>query len=77
MNTLWQSAQEVLQVVKAADCTVRVCKRVEEFWRTGSADLSAGDVRSVWLEDEGVPLALVRGCECYERERGARGRGCG
>ena len=69
----------VLRVVKVADCTVRVCKCVEEFWHTGSADLSAGDVRSVWPEDEGSPLAfkLARGRECYERERGARERGCG
>ena len=47
MNTLWQSVQEVAQIIKIADCTVRVRKRVEEFWRMGSADLSGGDVRSM------------------------------
>ena len=79
MNNFRRSVQEVVQVVKIADCTVRVCKRVEEFWHTGSGDLSAGDVRSVWPEDEGSPFTfkLVRGRECYERQRGARERGCG
>ena len=77
MNNFRRSVQEIVQVVKIADCTVR--ERVEEFRRTGSAGLSVGDFRSVWPEDEGSPLAfkLARGRECYERERGARERGCG
>ena len=77
MNTLWPSVQEVVQVVKIADCTVRVRNRVEGFWRTGLAGLSVGDGRSVWFDDEGMPPALMRDRECYEREGGAQGRGCG
>ena len=76
MNTLWPSVQEVVQIVKVADCTLRVRKRVEEFWRIGLADLSGGDARSLWFDGEGMPPALVRGRECYEREGGARERGC-
>ena len=77
MNTLRPSVQEVLQVVKVADCTVRVRKRVEEFWRMGSEGVSAGAFRSVWFDDEGMSPALVRDPGCYEREGGARERGCG
>ena len=65
-----------MQVTKIADCTVRVRKRVEEFWRTGSAHLSGGDVGSMLFDDEGMSPALARDRECYEREGGARERGC-
>ena len=70
MNSFRRSVQEVVQVVKIADCTVR--KRVEEFRRMGSAGLSVGDFRSVWLEDEGMPPAVVRGHEREERGREER-----
>ena len=77
MNTLRPSVQEIVQVVKIADYTVRVRKRVGEFWRAGLADLSVGDFRSVWFDDEGMSPALARDRECYEREGGAREHGCG
>ena len=56
---------------------MRVRKRVGEFWRIGSADLSVGEVRSVLFDDEGMPPALARDRERYEREGGAREHGCG
>lgn len=67
MNNFRRSIAEVVQVVKIADSTVR--KRLEEFKRTGSAALSVGDFRSVWLEEENEPPAFVRGREKEERER--------
>ncbi|KIP06063.1 hypothetical protein PHLGIDRAFT_128487 [Phlebiopsis gigantea 11061_1 CR5-6] len=67
MNNFRRSVQEIVQVVKIADCTVR--KRVEEFRQTGSAGLSVGDFRNVWLEDEGMPPAFVKGREREEKER--------
>jgi transcription factor IIIB 90 kDa subunit len=70
MNHFRRSVAEVVQVVKIADSTVR--KRLEEFRRTGSAALSVGDFRSVWLEEEAEPPAFVRGREKEEREREAR-----
>ena len=60
MNTLWQSVQAVVQDVRIADCTVRVRRRVGEFWLMGLAGLRAGEVRSVWFDEEGMPPALVR-----------------
>lgn len=67
MNNFRRSIQEIVQVVKIADCTVR--KRVEEFKQTGSAGLSVGDFRNVWLEEEGMPPAFVRGREKEEKVR--------
>ena len=66
MSDLRRSVQECMQVVKIADCTVR--KRVEEFWRMGSAGLRVGDFRSVWLEDEGMPPAFVKGRKREDRQ---------
>ena len=70
MNNFRRSIQEIVQVVKIADCTVR--KRIEEFKQTGSAGLSVGDFRNVWLEEEGMPPAFVKGREKEEREREER-----
>lgn len=67
MNNFRRSVAEIVQVVKIADSTVR--KRLEEFKKTGSAALSVGDFRSVWLEEESEPPAFVRGREKEERER--------
>lgn len=67
MNNFRRSIAEIVQVVKIADTTVR--KRLEEFKKTGSATLSVGDFRSVWLEEESEPPAFVRGREKEERER--------
>ena len=70
MNNFRRSIAEIVQVVKIADTTVR--KRLEEFRNTGSASLSVGDFRSVWLEEESEPPAFVRGREKEEREREER-----
>ncbi|GJE90501.1 CYCLIN and BRF1 domain-containing protein [Phanerochaete sordida] len=70
MNNFRRSVAEIVQVVKIADTTVR--KRLDEFRRTGSAALSVGDFRSVWLEEEAEPPAFVRGREKEEREREER-----
>lgn len=70
MNNFRRSVAEIVQVVKIADSTVR--KRLDEFRRTGSAALSVGDFRSVWLEEEAEPPAFVRGREKEEREREER-----
>lgn len=67
MNNFRRSVAEIVQIVKIADSTVR--KRLEEFKKTGSAALSVGDFRSVWLEEESEPPAFVRGREKEERER--------
>ena len=67
MNNFRRSVAEIVQVVKIADSTIR--KRLEEFKKTGSAALSVGDFRSVWLEEENEPPAFVRGREKEERER--------
>ncbi|KAI0085997.1 Brf1-like TBP-binding domain-containing protein [Irpex rosettiformis] len=67
MNNFRRSVAEIVQVVKIADSTVR--KRLEEFKKTGSAALSVGDFRSVWLEEENEPPAFVRGREKEEREK--------
>lgn len=73
MNNFRRSVAEIVQVVKIADSTVR--KRLVEFRRTGSAALSVGDFRSVWLEEESEPPAFVRGREKEEREREERESG--
>lgn len=70
MNNFRRSVAEIVQVVKIADTTVR--KRLEEFKKTGSAALSVGDFRSVWLEEENEPPAFVKGREKEEREREER-----
>ena len=61
MNNFRRSVEEIVQVVKIADSTLR--KRVEEFRRTGSAELSVADFRSVWLEEEMDPPAYIKGRE--------------
>ncbi|THG93998.1 hypothetical protein EW026_g7381 [Hermanssonia centrifuga] len=70
MNNFRRSVAEIVQVVKIADSTVR--KRLEEFKKTGSAALSIGDFRSVWLEEESEPPAFIRGREKEEKERDER-----
>lgn len=73
MNNFRRSIAEIVQVVKIADTTVR--KRLDEFRKTGSAALSVGDFRSVWLEEENEPPAFVKGREREEREREERESG--
>lgn len=53
MNNFRRSVQEIVQVVKIADVTVR--KRLEEFKSTPTGLLSVDDFRSVWLEDAADP----------------------
>lgn len=65
MNNFRRSVEEVVQVVKIADSTVR--KRLEEFKGTRSGELTVADFRSVWLEEEMDPPAFVKGKE-KERE---------
>lgn len=74
MNNFRRSVEEIVQVVKIADSTLR--KRVEEFRRTGSAELSVADFRSVWLEEEMDPPAYIKGKEreAAEAEAAAAGK---
>lgn len=67
MNNFRRSVEEVVQVVKIADSTVR--KRLEEFKGTRSGELTVADFRSVWLEEEMDPPAFIKGKEREERER--------
>lgn len=61
MNNFRRSVEEIVQVVKIADTTLK--KRVEEFRRSSSANLSVADFRSVWLEETMDPPAFTRGRE--------------
>ncbi|KAL4246141.1 TFIIB family protein [Abortiporus biennis] len=61
MNNFRRSVEEVVQVVKIADTTLR--KRVEEFRTSKSAGLSVSDFRSVWLEEEMDPPSFSKGRE--------------
>jgi transcription factor IIIB 90 kDa subunit len=67
MNNFRRSVEEIVQVVKIADSTVR--KRLEEFKGTRSGELTVADFRSVWLEEEMDPPAFIKG---KEREENAR-----
>jgi transcription factor IIIB subunit 2 len=67
MNNFRRSVEEVVQVVKIADSTVR--KRLEEFKGTRSGELTIADFRSVWLEEEMDPPAFIKGKEKEEREK--------
>ncbi|EEB93602.1 hypothetical protein MPER_07713 [Moniliophthora perniciosa FA553] len=70
MNNFRRSVEEIVQVVKIADTTLK--KRLEEFKGTASAGLTVGDFRSVWLEDEMDPPAYTKGKEKEEAERKER-----
>ncbi|KIY66450.1 BRF1-domain-containing protein [Cylindrobasidium torrendii FP15055 ss-10] len=73
MNNFRRSLEEIAQVVKIADTTLK--KRLEEFKKTPSGNLTVGDFRSVWLEEEVDPPAFTRGREKEEEERVAREEG--
>jgi transcription factor IIIB subunit 2 len=64
MNNFRRSVEEIVQVVKIADTTLR--KRLDEFRNTPSGALTLTDFRTVWLEDEMDPPAFTKG---KERER--------
>ncbi|KIJ52660.1 hypothetical protein M422DRAFT_43485 [Sphaerobolus stellatus SS14] len=61
MNNFRRSIQEVVQVVKIADVTLK--KRLEEFRKTSSGNLTVADFRKVWLEEEMDPPAFTQGKE--------------
>lgn len=67
MNNFRRSVQEIVQVVKIADTTLK--KRLDEFRRTPSGGLTLADFRSVWLEDEMDPPAYTEGKEREAREK--------
>ncbi|KAF9542270.1 cyclin-like protein [Agrocybe pediades] len=73
MNNFRRSVEEIVQVVKIADTTLK--KRLEEFKATPSGALTLADFRNVWLEEEMDPPAFTKGKEKEEAERQAREEG--
>ncbi|KAH8111555.1 hypothetical protein DFH11DRAFT_1858984 [Phellopilus nigrolimitatus] len=67
MNNFRRSLQEIVQVVKIADSTLK--KRLDEFKKTPSGALTLADFRTVWLEDEVDPPAFTKGKEREAKER--------
>lgn len=67
MNNFRRSVEEIVQVVKIADTTLK--KRLEEFKKTPSGALTLADFRTVWLDDEMDPPAFTKGREKEEKER--------
>lgn len=59
MNNFRRSVEEIVQVVKIADTTLR--KRLDEFKATASGGLSISDFRSMWLEETHDPPAYIQG----------------
>ena len=70
MNNFRRSVEEIVQVVKIADTTLK--KRLDEFKNTPSGALTLADFRSVWLEDEMDPPAFTKGKQKEEAERLAK-----
>lgn len=73
MNNFRRSVEEIVQVVKIADTTLK--KRLEEFKKTPSGKLSLADFRRVWLEEEQDPPAFTKGNEKEEKERQGKAKG--
>ncbi|KAH7883861.1 BRF1-domain-containing protein [Phlebopus sp. FC_14] len=67
MNNFRRSVEEIVQVVKIADTTLK--KRLEEFKKTPSGALTLADFRTVWLDEEMDPPAFTKGKEREEKER--------
>jgi transcription factor IIIB 90 kDa subunit len=67
MNNFRRSVEEIVQVVKIADTTLK--KRLDEFKKTPSGKLTLADFRRVWLEEEQDPPAFTKGYEKEEKER--------
>ena len=67
MNNFRRSVEEIVQVVKIADTTLK--KRLEEFKATPSGALTLADFRNVWLEEEMDPPAFIKGKEKEEAEK--------
>ncbi|TFK35672.1 cyclin-like protein [Crucibulum laeve] len=73
MNNFRRSVEEIVQVVKIADTTLK--KRLDEFKATPSGSLTLADFRNVWLEDEMDPPAFTKGKEREEAEKAAAADG--
>ncbi|KAF9448740.1 BRF1-domain-containing protein [Macrolepiota fuliginosa MF-IS2] len=69
MNNFRRSVEEIVQVVKIADTTLK--KRLDEFKATPSGSLTLADFRSVWLDEEMDPPAFTKGREREEAEKRA------
>jgi transcription factor IIIB subunit 2 len=67
MNNFRRSVEEIVQVVKIADTTLK--KRLDEFRKTPSGQLTLADFRQVWLEEEADPPAFTKGNEREEKEK--------
>ncbi|CAK5263593.1 unnamed protein product [Mycena citricolor] len=67
MNNFRRSVQEIVQVVKIADTTLK--KRLDEFKNTPSGQLTLADFRSVWLDEEVDPPAYTRNKQKEEEDR--------
>ncbi|GAA6020829.1 hypothetical protein JCM10207_001670 [Rhodosporidiobolus poonsookiae] len=72
MNNFRRSIEEVVQVVKIADVTLR--KRLAEFKETASGSLTVNDFRSIWLEETHDPPAYTQGIRKEEAQRKDRNR---
>jgi transcription factor IIIB subunit 2 len=70
MNNFRRSVQEIVQVVKIADSTLK--KRLEEFKSTPSGGLTVQDFRTMWLEEEANPPAFE---DARDRDRRMKGLG--
>ena len=58
MNNFRRSVQEIVQVVKIADTTLK--KRLDEFKATASGNLSIQDFRTTWETTEENPPAFIK-----------------
>ncbi|KDQ26849.1 hypothetical protein PLEOSDRAFT_1043194, partial [Pleurotus ostreatus PC15] len=67
MNNFRRSIEEIVQVVKIADTTLK--KRLDEFKRTPSGALTLADFRNVWLDEEMDPPAFTKAKELEEAMR--------
>ncbi|KAJ6510388.1 BRF1-domain-containing protein [Mycena sanguinolenta] len=67
MNNFRRSVEEIVQVVKIADTTLK--KRLDEFKNTPSGALTLADFRSIWLDEEVDPPAYTRNKMKEEEER--------
>ncbi|CAE6481178.1 unnamed protein product [Rhizoctonia solani] len=74
MNNFRRSIQEIVQVVKIGDETVK--KRLEEFKITPSAALTMHDFRNVMLEEAADPPSFTKGLE-KQKQEGKEGKGKG
>ncbi|KAJ2864611.1 transcription factor TFIIIB subunit brf1 [Coemansia aciculifera] len=57
MHNFRRTQKEIIRVVKIADTTLR--RRLDEFRKTQSSDLTVADFRSVWLEQQSDPPAFT------------------